>query len=373
MREVYERQNYEDGNMKYAPVIIPTLNRFDHFKKCLESLEKCSGADKTEVYIGLDYPPTDKYQEGWKKIDCYLKEKESNNGFKKLIVLRRNRNLGVSGRNSNGNQLTNYILSISSKYIFSEDDNEFSPNFLEYMNRNLEQYKDDPEVIAVCGYSYPIEWCVSKGATCLKENVAVPMFGIGFWKDKRLAYVKELAEGKVTDSLKEVLRNGKYKKMIDPGKIGYFEATCRSIFLWKKENNPYRRSSDYTLRTYLAIADKFVISPVISKVRNHGFDGTGTCCQAITDNFGNTAATYSYEYQPIDTSSTFDLIEDTLRADEENRKRMNCFDYRSPEQMARTRRLISLCEKFGPCSGRLYCLAHIPFEALQHLLRRIKQ
>lgn len=53
--------------MNYAPVIIPTLNRYDHFIKCLESLEKCSGAEYTEVFVALDFPPSNKYIEGWKK------------------------------------------------------------------------------------------------------------------------------------------------------------------------------------------------------------------------------------------------------------------------------------------------------------------
>lgn len=40
----------------FAPVIIPTLCRYEHFKECLESLSRCTWAEKTEVYIGLDYP-----------------------------------------------------------------------------------------------------------------------------------------------------------------------------------------------------------------------------------------------------------------------------------------------------------------------------
>ena len=54
--------------MLYAPVVIPTLNRFEHFKQCLESLERCNNADKTEVYVALDYPPSDKYVEGGEKL-----------------------------------------------------------------------------------------------------------------------------------------------------------------------------------------------------------------------------------------------------------------------------------------------------------------
>ena len=89
----------------YAPVIIPTLNRYEHFIKCLESLEKCTGAEKTDVYVGLDYPPSEKYEIGWKRIDDYLAEKELSNGFNKLIVFRRKENCGVGHAKSNGSLL----------------------------------------------------------------------------------------------------------------------------------------------------------------------------------------------------------------------------------------------------------------------------
>lgn len=53
----------------YAPVIIPTLNRIEHLKRCIESLEKNTGADKTEVFVSLDFPPSDKYLQGY---ECVL-------------------------------------------------------------------------------------------------------------------------------------------------------------------------------------------------------------------------------------------------------------------------------------------------------------
>lgn len=31
----------------YAPVIIPTLCRYEKFRNCIETLSKCTGADKT--------------------------------------------------------------------------------------------------------------------------------------------------------------------------------------------------------------------------------------------------------------------------------------------------------------------------------------
>ena len=47
-----------------APVIIPTLCRYDHFKRLMESLNKCTWADKTDVYIGLDYPAKEEHRDG---------------------------------------------------------------------------------------------------------------------------------------------------------------------------------------------------------------------------------------------------------------------------------------------------------------------
>jgi hypothetical protein len=58
-------------------VIIPTLNKYEHFKHCIELLDRCTWADKTDVYVGLDYLPVDKYFEGWRRIDEYLRNRFS--------------------------------------------------------------------------------------------------------------------------------------------------------------------------------------------------------------------------------------------------------------------------------------------------------
>ena len=75
----------------FAPVIIPTLCRYDHFKQCIESLSKCTLANKTEIYVGLDYPVKEEHWDGYKKIKSYL-DSVGNMGFKKLIVIEREHN-----------------------------------------------------------------------------------------------------------------------------------------------------------------------------------------------------------------------------------------------------------------------------------------
>ena len=60
--------------MKYAPIIIPTLNRIEHLKRCITSLQKNPWAKYTPLIVSVDYPPNERYVEGYKKVCKYLKE-----------------------------------------------------------------------------------------------------------------------------------------------------------------------------------------------------------------------------------------------------------------------------------------------------------
>lgn len=58
----------------------------------MESLSRCTHADKTELVVGLDYPPSEKYIEGWEKISNYV---STISGFGKVILLYTNKILGL--------------------------------------------------------------------------------------------------------------------------------------------------------------------------------------------------------------------------------------------------------------------------------------
>lgn len=166
----------------FAPVIIPTLNRYEHFKRCIESLSRCTWAEETEVYVGLDYPPSEKYREGYEIINNYL-ENCGSLGFKQLHIIKREHNYGAS---ANWEDLKQMAYLKSDTYIGSEDDNEFSPCFLDFMNKALYEYKDEPKVLSVCGY-LPASWegIYSHGTIFSYDRSA---YGLGYWKDKELSY-----------------------------------------------------------------------------------------------------------------------------------------------------------------------------------------
>ena len=50
---------------KYAPVVIPTLCRYEHLKNCLESLARCTYSHETDVYLCLDFPAKESHKRGY--------------------------------------------------------------------------------------------------------------------------------------------------------------------------------------------------------------------------------------------------------------------------------------------------------------------
>jgi hypothetical protein len=70
--------------------------------------------------------------------------------------------------------------------------------------------------------------------------------------------------------------------------------------------------TDIAMGVYMQVKGKYQAMPVISKVRNNGFDGTGLYCQAIkpTKSGKITSDTYDYSKQPIDHRKHFTLSYD---------------------------------------------------------------
>ena len=247
----------------YAPVLIPTLNRYEHLKECLESLENCTGAEFTEVYVGLDFPPAKKYEVGWKLCSDYLKEKENNNGFKKLSVIRREQNCGAI---TNSNLLINSMKGTFRTYIFTEDDNIFSPNFLDYMNKGLALYESKPEIMAVCGYSYiEIEKLKTKSNVIAYRKYSG--WGTGHWCDKVFSY-KLMG--------REVYRESVLKSWKKAIKLLWVHPISINDFLSMHFRN--QTYGDSLANAQLCLENKYCIFPKISLVRNCGHDGSGEHC-----------------------------------------------------------------------------------------------
>lgn len=291
--------------MIYSPVIIPTLNRYEHFRECLESLEHCVDADKTTVYIGLDYPPSEKHVDGWKKIDNYLNWKESNNSFYKLVVIRRQENCGLNGENSNASLLYKHLKQIGyDRYIISEDDNVFSPNFLVYINKGLEKFKNNNRILCICGYTHPYQ-LKFKDNTFFFHNVYCSAWGQGRWVSK----VEEYDQWKDP----HYFRNSfSLKNLIKMFKVGRRKVV---IYLRLCRNYNTVPMTDYNLGTYAVVNNMNVVCPTMSLVRNIGCDGTGLSFHEVNDEYTNAMRT-----QPISDAYDFKFIGNGFEYYNKNRK-----------------------------------------------------
>lgn len=337
---------------EYAPILIPTLCRANHFIQLVESLKKNSWAKYTELYIAVDYHSNEKYQKGRNEICKYLKTDDLSI-FKGINIILREKNFGAFG---NIDALQNDIADKYDKFISIPDDMIVSPNFIEYMNKCLNKYEDDEQVVAVCGYNWPVEWDVSEGATCFKQNMTCTVWGIGYWSEKYKQARKCVESGEMLRKLPEVIKEKKYFNMIDVCKLEYINAAC---YRWCYGHEWLLNLSDIGLRAYLAVYGKMAIAPVISKCRNYGFDGSGEFCQA-----SDSTHEKKFSMQQIDTSKNFHLIENTKNSLDNNRKRLNQLDSRSDNMMRKTNRLIWICEHLGIFEAKLYCLLGLPYDFL---------
>ena len=281
----------------YAPVLIPTLCRYDHFKQCIESLSRCTWADKTDVYVGLDYPTKDSHWAGYNKIKSYLEN--CTLGFKSLNVVVRERNYGF-GVGGNLHTLRKVAFERYGKAIVSEDDNIFSRNFLVFMNKGLEKFKDDKSVFAINGYRhfYPIK---RDSNTFFRQNVNFSAWGYGIWNDR----FENLPSGDYFE------RNFTLRNFFD---IKRNIGADLALNYWSYYFNPVKSWFDIPLSLYAYLKNMDVVMPVEwSLVRNIGWDGSGEHCAEGDD------LAQKHLMQEISDEKDFEFVGDGFEFYKENR------------------------------------------------------
>ena len=234
--------------------------------------------------LGLTlYPPPPNYEvyrEGYEKVKAYL---PTITGFAKVTILERDTNYGAE-RNSDA--LEEYCLERYDAYIFTEDDNVFSPCFLDYMDKALERYRDDERIFSVSGYIHSS--CYGANPNGLFLSKPYSAWGIGIWKHKR-NIISPYLQG--SSSFLKMIRSKKISdKVIATYPAGYW------ILFWMLKS---KRShwGDHKISLYNVATDHYQLRPAVSMVRNIGCDGSGE----------NSPADASYISQQIRTDAVFDL------------------------------------------------------------------
>lgn len=311
--------------MTYAPILIPTLCRYDKFVRCFESLSENTWAEYTDVIIALDYPKKPSHWEGYQKIKTYC-ENVIQNGthqFKLVTLICRSHNFGAIG---NFEDLVNRTFQKHDRCICTFDDIEHSRNFIQYMNKMLDSFQEDKSVCMVTGYSYPVAWKVHENSNVFKQNLEGSIWGVGFWKDRWLELTDYLRKGQLVRQFPSALAAGKFEQMTDWAIKDYVKAVVNGVAV----NSLLKRTTDVALRLYLSIEGKYAVMPIVSKTRNIGFDGSGAYCEEIHFDAGKeeTSSNYRFDLQPVDPNSSFSPKIDLAFDNAQNLAIINRFDRR---------------------------------------------
>lgn len=253
--------------MKYAPVCIVTLNRSEHLKQCLESLSKCTLAEDTDVFVAIDYPPSEKYIEGWRKNIEFL-DNCGNYGFKSFNVIKRQENYGIwnnpADKQTNSKALIQDVLKDYDRYIFTEDDNVFSPCFLEYINKGLEIFENDDKVFSISGYKfyYPIKFSSN---TFVRQNVDYSPWGVATWRKKVTL---------TNNNNYKWFRNKITFNMIFNLRKKYGWGAVVGLLVCSNKND-VKHWIDRHYWTYMNVTEMQQIVPIQTLVKNIGLDGSG--------------------------------------------------------------------------------------------------
>ena len=329
---------------KCAPIYIPTLCRDEHFIKGLESLKKNGWAKYTEVYIALDYPAKETHWDGYRKICEYL-ENGDFSVFAGFYVIKREKNIGSL---ANIDSMRDELMEKYDRWIMAEDDIEFSSVFLEYMNKCLDLFEHDPEVFAVNGYTYPVSYKISEGSNVVKQFATVSEWGIGYWKEKYLKARDLIQNDYLRNSFSSAARSGILDRMVNSRRCDYIN------YALSGNNDPlYSHMTDISMGIYINLNEMCVISPALSKTRNHGFDGSGLYCGKIEHAGGKHSMDYDYARQEMDMSESIEIIPDLVNAYDENKKRVGEFLYESPGRIRKVKVMYRVFKLIGQkgCAG----------------------
>lgn len=245
--------------MKYSPIVISVYDRYDHLKRCVESLQKNNYAPYSELYVISDAAYKEEHIPLINKVRSYV---NGITGFKKVYPVFREKNMGA---NKSIRLAYQDIFQIYDSFISLEDDIVVSEDFLQYMNDALVYYKNDKRIFSICGFKAPFQLPES-----YKEDVYFypcnSPWGIATWKDRW-----EAVNHDYFDRYSELKKDKqKYKAFTS---IGFY---IKGIL--QADSKKEIVAGDLRIYYHMFQHDMCSVFPVISKTQNWGFDGTGEHC-----------------------------------------------------------------------------------------------
>jgi hypothetical protein len=237
-----------------APIALFVYARPGHAQRTVDSLLRNSEAAESDLFVFSDAARGIDKQAAVAEVRAYA---ATLRGFRSVQVVERPVNYGLARSITDG---VGHVLSVRDRVIVLEDDMVTSPYFLRYMNEGLERFSQDPQVISVHGYVYPVqrplpEAFFLRGADC---------WGWGTW---RRGWNLFKSDGQAL--LDELTHRGLLDAFDFHGTHAYSEML---------RNQVAGRNDSWAIRWYASafLASKLTLYPGRSLVHNIGNDSSGT-------------------------------------------------------------------------------------------------
>ena len=144
-----------------------------------------------------------------------------------------------------------------------------SPLFLNYINKGLDFYKDDPKVFSICGFSPFILGDNYFSENILYKNHEWNAWGFGTWKSKLNTFRNFRKSSEIFLDIKTNLKSRLFRSKLNDLSFEYYPHLLNSL---KKNKKP---EFDYCAGYYCLANNFFNIYPTQSFTINTGNDGSG--------------------------------------------------------------------------------------------------
>ena len=245
--------------MIYAPIAFFAYKRPEHTLKSLQSLSENPEASQSELFIFCDAP---KQLEDWSAVNKVREVIRQEQWCKVVHIREQDNNLGLA------NSIITGVTELCDRFgrvIVIEDDLILSPYFLQYINSALDRYADEPRVMQISGYMFPIELKPETDSIFLPFTTS---WGWATWKRAWKFFDFEMLGY-------EIIKNDR--------KLRHkFDLSSSYPYFSMLETQRNGQLDSWAIRWYLSVFMKegLTLYPVRSLVHNIGFDGSGTHCGA---------------------------------------------------------------------------------------------
>ena len=249
--------------MTPAPIALFAFNRPEHLARVLSALQKNPLATSSEVHIFSDGP---RHGDDAHAVKHVREVARSFPQFGRTCLHEREDNLGLAESVIKG---VTELSASHGRVIVLEDDLVVAPGFLTFMNEALRRYEEEPRVMQISGYMFPVERPGKLGSTFF---CGVPTsWGWATWD--RAWKCLNLDSGKLVGLLHEQTLQNAFN--VD-GAYPYFEHLRLQA---------EGKMDVWGVRWYASmfVAGGLCLYPGRSLVQNIGMDGSGVHCGRSTD------------------------------------------------------------------------------------------